>query len=225
MVKNDFIGHTEDPGNPWYTPEGLKAAQSSNLAVFSNINTTDEAAVAAWMDGPFHALGVLDPALKQVGFGSYRENIGLYRVGAALNVIQGLGSIPSGTKFPIFFPADGTKTPLSTFTGESPSPLSSCPGYSIPSGSNIILQIGDGSKTPNVTAHSFLKNGIAQPHCIFDETNYQNSDSISQTLGRSILNSRDAIVIMPRDPLIPGATYSVSITVNGKTHAWSFEAF
>ena len=26
MVKNDYIGHSEDPANPWYTPEGLQAA-------------------------------------------------------------------------------------------------------------------------------------------------------------------------------------------------------
>jgi hypothetical protein len=41
-------------------------------------------------------------------------------------------------------------------------------------------------------------------------------------LGRNILNARDAVVLIPRDPLTPGTRYTVSITVNGQTHAWSF---
>jgi uncharacterized protein YkwD len=225
MVKNDYIGHSEDPANPWYTPEGLQAAQSSNLMVSSNVNTTDEDAISLWMSGPFHALGIIDPALHEAGFGSYRENIGSYRMGAALDVIRGLGSIPGGTTFPIYFPKDGAYTPLLSHSGESPSPLTSCPGYSAPSGSPIILQIGDGSQTPTVTAHSLLENGAAKDHCIFDETNYCNPDSGSQSLGRSILDSRDAIVIMPRHPLVAGAEYTVSITVNGSTYTWSFRAF
>lgn len=65
---------------------------------------------------------------------------------------------------------------------------------------------------------------MACEHCVFDETNYTNPDSSAQSLGRSILNSRDAIVIMPREPLVSGARYTVSITVNGTEYTWSFTA-
>jgi len=41
-------------------------------------------------------------------------------------------------------------------------------------------------------------------------------------LGRAILDSRDAIVLIPKEPLYPGETYSVSISANGKTTTWSF---
>jgi uncharacterized protein YkwD len=224
MVKNDYLGHSEDPANPWYTPEGAQAAANSNAMVSSNVNATDLYAINLWMSGPFHALGILDPELHEAGFGSYREPIGTWRMGAALDVIRGLGGLPPTVSFPIYFPGDGTFTPLLSHSGETPSPLTSCPGYTEPSGPPIMLQIGDGSQTQNVTATSFKENGVARAHCTFDETDYTNSNSSYQSLGRNILNMRDAIVIMPRAPLVPGAQYTVSITVNGSTYTWAFTA-
>ncbi len=224
MVKNDDIGHSEDPANPWYTPEGAQAAATCNAMGHSDVNATDLDAINLWMSGPFHALGILDPKLYETGFGSYRENVGSWRMGAALDVLRGRGSLPPTVSFPVYFPGDGTSTPLLTHSSEWPSPLTSCPGYTEPSGAPIMLQIGDGSQTPNVTATSFRENGVAREHCFFDETRYTNPDSGSQSLGRNILNMRDAIVIMPRAPLVPGAEYTVSITVNGATYTWTFTA-
>lgn len=224
MVKNDYLGHDEDSANPWYTPEGAQAAASSNLMVSSDVNATDLEAINTWVQAPFHGIGMIDPALHEVGFGSYRESIGWYRMGAALDVIRGLGSISPTITFPIYFPSDGKYMPVLEHWGEYPDPLSSCPGYTAPSGSPIILQIGSGGQTPNVTSSSLLENGVACEHCVFDETNYTNPDSSAQSLGRSILNSRDAIVIMPREPLVSGARYTVSITVNGTEYTWSFTA-
>jgi hypothetical protein len=166
----------------------------------------------------------LDPALHEAGFGSYRESIGTWRMGAAMDVLRGLGGLPPGLTFPVYFPGDGTHMPLLSHSGESPSPLTSCPGYAQPSGPPIMLQIGDGGQTPNVTATSLLENGAAREHCVFDETNYTNPNGGQQSLGRSILNSRDAVVIMPRAPLVSGAEYTVSITTNGSTYTWSFTA-
>ena len=57
---------------------------------------------------------------------------------------------------------------------------------------------------------------------MFDETSYSHPDPGSQSLGRSILNSRDAIVLIPRLPLTPGTSYTVSLTVDGQTHTWTF---
>ncbi len=224
MVKNDYLGHDENSANPWYTPEGVQAAASSNLMVSSDVNATDLEAINTWVQAPFHGIGMIDPALREVGFGSYRESIGWYRMGAALDVIRGLGSISPTITFPIYFPGDGKYMPVLEHWGEYPDPLSSCPGYTAPSGSPIILQIGSGDQTPNVTSSSLLENGVAREHCVFDETNYANSDNSAQSLGRSILNSRDAIVIMPREPLVSGARYTVSITVNGTKYTWSFTA-
>ncbi len=223
MVKNDVITHAEDPTNPWYTAEGDAAGRNGNVAVSSSVNTSDRFAIDLWMTGPFHAIGIIDPQLSQTGFGSYREAIGAWRMGATLDVLRGLGALPPGTTFPIFFPKEGGQMWLTRYNGnEAPDPLTSCPGYSAPSGPPVMLQLGSGNVTPNVTASSFLRDGQPLEHCIFDETNYVNNNGSLQSLGRSVLNGRDAIVIMPRSPLVSGSTYTASVTTNGNTYTWSF---
>ncbi len=223
MVKNDVITHSEDPNNPWYTPEGNACGTSGNAMVSSNVNAPDTYAIDLWMQGPFHAVGIIDPKLGQVGYGSYREAIGTWKMGATLDVIRGRGAIPPSVVFPVAWPADGKTVSLTSYSGtEWPDPLSSCPGYTAPSGLPVILQIGSGNLTPNVTAHSFMRGSTALEHCVFDETSYVNPDGSTQSLGRNVLNARDAIVLIPRAPLTRGATYTVSITVNGQTHTWSF---
>jgi len=221
MVKNDVLQHDEDPNNPWYTPEGQTAARQSNLAGSYDVNATDWWAIDAWMQAPFHAVGILDPRLVQVGYGSYREADGNLQMAAALNVIAGI-SYTTNTKYPVFWPSNGTTIPIRLHWGEYPSPLTSCPGYTAPSGLPIILQIGPGNITPVVSATSFTQNGQPLEHCVFDETTYINPDSAQQNLGRSILGMRDAIVLIPRSPLSAGMTYAVSITVNGQSYTWSF---
>jgi hypothetical protein len=221
-VKNDILIHDEDPGNPWYTPEGQAAARASNLAGHYAVDATYQYAIDSWMQAPFHAVGILDPELYQVGYGDYREADGGLQMGAGLDVIRGLGSLPPSIVFPVIWPADGETVPLTLHWGEYPSPLTSCPGYSDPSGLPIILQIGQGGLTPNVTAHGFSENGTPLQHCVFDETSYSNPDSTQQSLGRAILDSRDAIVLIPRSQLTPGSSYDVTITANGQTYNWTF---
>lgn len=223
MVKNDYVGHSEDPSNEYYTAAGAAAAGNSDVMVNTNINASDVNAIDLWMSGPFHGIGIIDPALISTGFGSYREADGAWQMGAALDVLRGLGEVPGGVTFPIFWPGMNGTMPYTAFNGgEWPDPLASCPGYSTPSGPPIYLQVGDGSITPSISAHSFLQEGSSLQHCIFDETSYTNSDINAQDLGRAVLNMRDAIVIMPREPLIPDETYTISITINGTTYTWSF---
>ena len=222
MVKNDFIGHSEDPGNTWFSSEGDLAARTSNLLVSTSHTASDLAAIEGWIQAPFHGVGILDPQLQQVGFGSFREQDGGFQSGAALDVLRGLGEQPDRVQYPIAWPGDGASVPITSHTGEYPNPLSSCSGYSSPAGLPIILQIGPGEETPQVTFHSFRMGNLELPHCIFDETSYNNPDHSAESLGRAILNSRDAIVLIPKEPLITGNTYAVSITVNGATHIWSF---
>lgn len=222
-VKNDYIGHDETPGNPWYTPEGQLAAQNGNVMVSSSTSTTDNYAIDLWMTGPFHAVGIIDPKLNTTGFGSYREADGGYQMAATLDVLRGRGGVPGGTVFPLPYPkSGGTLWTLNYGGTEAPDPLTSCSGYTAPSGPPIILQLGSGGVTPSVTAHSFSRGATALEHCEFDETNYYNPNSSYQSLGRSVLGARDAVVIMPRQPLSVGQSYTVSITANGTTTTWTF---
>jgi len=221
MVENDYVGHDEDPANQWYTSDGQQAAQNGDVMVHSNLNTTDMYAIDLWMRGPFHAVGIIDPALSTTGFGSFRRDTGLYKMGAVLDVVRGLGTIPVTVTFPVYYPADGALMPLLAYTGgETPNPLSSCPGYTPYTGPSIVLQIGDGSQVPNVTGYSFWHAGTPLEVCEFDETNY--TDPNYTSYGRSILDARDAIVLMPRSPLTAGETYSVTVTNDTDTYTWSF---
>ena len=224
MVKNHAIGHSENPANEWYSLEGHGCAKSSNV-LGSSLPRSDEEAIDGWMEAPFHAVGMLDPHLEESGFGSYREDTNMFpEMSAALDVWRGLApGMPPSVSFPIMWPGDGQSTPLTRYPGyEGPDPLTSCPDYIAPTGLPLILQLGAGSVNPVVTAHSFMQGVDALGSCVFSETDYSNPIIEHQTLGRLILGGRDAIILIPRDPLILGNQYTASITANGDTHTWTF---
>lgn len=225
MVKNDYVGHWEDPGDEWYTPEGAEAARHSNVVVSSFVDRSDESAIDWWMQAPFHAVAIIDPKLLWVGYGSYREADGGWQMGAALDVSRGRIGTPPSTTFPLRWPSPGIVMPLLAFSGsEYPDPLTSCPGCGPPTGPAILLQLGSGHLTPEVAAHSFSRGDQPLDHCVFDETSYVHPNPSVQDTGRGILDSRDAVVLLPREPLSPGLSYTVSITVDGQTYTWSFVA-
>jgi uncharacterized protein YkwD len=223
MVENQVIGHSEDPGLAFYTPGGDNAAQHSNLTRGS-YSMSDRAAVESWMMGPFHAIGILDPRLKKVGYGTFRErgHDPSFEFAAALDVLNGLESAPVGLAYPVRFPGPNQTTFLSEYRGgENPDPLSPCAGYSAPTGAPIMLQL----KLPApVVAHSFkMAGGPELDSCIYDSTTYTNPTFSIQQNARAVLGARNAIVLVPRSPLKSGKTYDVSITHGLTTTAWSFK--
>jgi hypothetical protein len=143
-------------------------------------------------------------------------------MGATLDVIRGLTGISTSISYPIIWPADGTTVPIGQYTGDYPDPLSSCPGYQAPAGLPILIQIGAGELTPEVTKHSLKRGTASVKHCVFTETSYVNADPVAQEHGRAILDSHDAVVLIPQKPLVAGEKYTVSIAVNGQTYTWSF---
>ena len=227
MVRNDVLTNSENPATPLYSPEGATEAANSNLMLSDNVNTTDQQALDFWMSKPFHALGMIDPAWLSTGFGSFQEDAGQfdrYRMGAVLDVRQGLGAIPGSVAFPIKWPEHNTTIYLTSYDGnEQPDPLTSCPGYSAPSGLPILVQVGPGGSNFTVGAHTIQQGNTSQPHCAFTSTTYTNSiDPGLQSLGRQILAASDAVVLIPQQPLIHGLSYTVSIVVNGNTLVWTF---
>lgn len=222
-VKNDVLAHEQEAGNQWYTKAGSAAAQSANIMASSNLKTSDYHAIDSWMQAPFHALGILDPGLEQVGFGSYREADGGLQMAATLDVLRGLDQVQPWIQFPIRWPSDGMTVPIGQYWGEYPDPLKSCPGYETPTGLPIILQAGPGELTPVVNSHAFKQGSQKLESCVFSEATYANPNSYEKGLARSILAERDAIVLIPRHPLTPGVDYTVSITVNGENYIWSFK--
>jgi hypothetical protein len=214
MVKNNTILHGETPGTPYYTPEGDLAGQKSNIAVQSSTNFSDAQFVDFWMGAPFHAMGIMDPRLSQTGFGSYREVTNGWQAAAALDVIRG-NSFSSGMfATPVIWPGNGMTVPLRTYSGnEIPDPLSACPGYSVPSGLPIFIELG-GNVATTAGSSTFTANGAPVQHCVIDSTN--------PSFGAN-LKSRGGVIVIPLQPLQPGVVYGVSVVVNGVPYAWSFQ--
>jgi len=224
IVKNNDLSHTETSGNPWYTLDGAAAGQSSLVLGSLHPGLSDTKAIEKWISGPFHALGMLNPLLTQVSYGAYREpaSYGSYQMAAVLDVYRGIDYFGSAS-YPVFFPANGQTTSISTYYGGStPDPLAPCPGYTLPSGAPIIVQFGSGNTPVSLTDSSFKQGTTNLPYCIYTETSYRNPNSRDQSVGRSILGSQDAVVIIPKNVLGSALTYSVSLTVNGVQHSWSF---
>ena len=223
MVENNVIQHRQNRRHSWSTADGAAAAAASNLAGSLSSNEPDWWAVDVWMQAPFHALGILDPALNRVGFGIYRErNRGGIQTAAGLDVIRGRSHSPAAVTYPIVWPAHDMSVPIGTHLSESPSPLASCPGYRAPAGLPVIVQIGSGAETPRVT-RSWISDGpTLLDHCVFDENTYRNRSRVEQELARSILAARDAIILIPREPLRAGSSYQVHIETGGRSIDWTF---
>jgi hypothetical protein len=222
IVQHDRLEHSQHAGKRWASPDGAAAAAASNLAASTRPDEPDWWAVDLWMQAPFHALGILDPALARVGFGIHRAKNGKIQTAAGLDVIRGRGAPPASVRYPIVWPAHGSTVPLTAHEEEYPSPLSSCPGYHAPSGLPLIVQLGRGDSQPEIMGSVISDGDAFLEHCVFDERTYRNRHADQQALGRSILDSRDAIVLIPRHPLRPGATYRVIIEANRRRIDWTF---
>lgn len=224
MVKNDVLVHDEDPGWPWYTAEGDDAGNNSNVAAATSSTFPDSQAIDMWTEGPFHAAGLFRGGFLSTGYGAHREADGGYQTGATLDIIRGLGTPPPEVSYPIRWPGDGSVAPLRQYSGgEYPDPLSSCPGYSTPTGLPVLIAIGS-SGSGTLGSHSLLKDGVPSEHCVYDWTTYTNSNPSYQAQGRSVLAYEKVAVLIPRYPLTSGSTYTVSMQMGSQTHNWSFSA-
>jgi hypothetical protein len=222
MVLHGIVKHSQNRRDSGATPEGAAAAARSNLAGSIHSTEPDSWAVDTWMQAPFHALGILDPALQQVGFGIDRARSGRVQTAAGLDVTRGRNLAPLSVSYPIVWPAGGASVPLAMHTAEYPSPLTSCPGYKAPTGLPLIVQLGSGTAVPHVTG-SWLGEGERWlDHCVFDEGTYRNHDRVQQRLGRRILAARNAIILIPREPLRSGSSYRAVVQVNGQQIDWTF---
>lgn len=223
MVAHGVVRHSQGRGDRWATPEGAAAAAVSTLAGSSRATEPDWWAVDLWMQAPFHALGLLDPALRTVGFGIERAPGGKVQTAAGLDAIRGRRVAAAGAAtYPVIWPANGATVPIAAHTGESPSPLTSCPGYEAPAGLPLIVQLGSGARVPRVTGSWVVEGDTPLEHCVFDEGTYRNRDAAQQQLGRLILASRNAIVLIPRAPLKPRTRYRAVVDVNGRRIDWAF---
>ncbi len=219
----------EDALSPFYTPEGNLAANFSLQLGQSSESYTDLQAVDFWMRSPFQALSILDPQWNTTGYGSYRSaSGGVYHMSAVLDVIRGFDPAPP-VAYPVYWPGAGSAINLKTYSGsDNPDPLQ-YPNCANVRGLPIILQVGLGSSSVSLTTQTptiIRINGSPINHCAFSESEFTiPSDADATEAGRLLLNQRDAIVMIPTDPLANGS-YSVTVTVLvdnvQRTFNWSF---
>lgn len=211
MLQNG-ISHDEDPSKPLYTVEGDKAGNNGNVAVSSGIDATARNHIELWMTGPFHAIGVLRPGLRSVGFGMCTNTTTeLWRSGATLDVLRGLDYSVARPAEPVLFPGNGTTTSLNAFVTEYPNPLTYC-GWTDTAGLPTIAMMPEPVVGP-VTSTIVGPNGPIETCSLWK----QNTDGAAA----SILGGDNAVVAMPRVHLVPG-TYDVTVTTATRTVRWSF---
>jgi len=218
MVYTGVLGHSEDPASPYYTPEGNAAATQSNAVGSSDPHVSDRSFVDFWMASPFHAVGILDPRLTAVGYGAYRDASAPIHAAAALNILSGLTG--STSRDVITFPGNGATVGLTSSGHEWPSPLTGCPGFGTSAGLPLIVQFPSPEALVNATLTRQAVGDLEL--CRFDGTSYTNPDPAAQDVGRITLSIRNAAILVPRAPLVRGATYIVTVTTSVRTFSWSF---
>jgi len=236
--------HAESVGNPWYTDDGAKWADYANVFRGTTI-PTDGTSLVDEQASRLDAFAVLDPQLATVGFGIFCDKgdcagMIVYRRGLTksqfLALYEGngmdwnamLGTMPftvARLRRPIESPADGMQFPSRAYRGgEYPDTLSSCHGYSAPTGVPIVLQLGAPSEGENVklSSSTLSENGAQIETCAYDATTYANPDGAQQTRSREVLHAYGAVVVIPKNPLQPGHQYTVSIVADAQPYTWSF---
>src|SRR5665213_2136962 len=199
--------HTENPSSPYYTAAGAQEAGASDL-YDGAVGWSPTQFIDGWLAAPFHAVGMLRPALQQVAFDS-NPTTG----DAGLDVISGLtGS--STTSSPVLYPGPGVTTHLTSFGGEYPDPLQTC-GWSGDSVGLPLIALLPSAPTSGLTAMLTGPDGTESPAagnlCVVDENTYMSTDPVYGPTGLSILQADKAVFLIPRTPLADG---SYTATIN-----------
>lgn len=204
--------HRENPASPYYTPEG---ANSHNVLSEGAVRT-ERRVMEGWLAAPFHALLGLTPTSNRAAF-AMLDGKAAAKFGAAV-------PIPVQPTVPVITPGNGAVTSLTSFRGESPDPRDPCPEPELWRGLPLIVQLPY-APPAGITARMVLPHGIAVAEsdlCVVSEQNYVPRDPIYGAAGKAILDSADAVLIIPRDPLTPG-THQVTLDVPGHPPIqWSF---
>lgn len=232
---NDVSGHVENPSLPYATSEGASCAGSSNLSmpyIKSGISTTTSP-VDRLFSAPFHAVGMLKNEQTSVGIGTFAQYAAKYP--DYITIPTGVTSNGRRTAKVVTFPANEATTDLARYSGsEWPNPLTACQDAAFDpktTGLPLIAMTGTWQET-TVTSASLKVDGRTVPTCSYGSTQYVNTQDDSgsypggpasaQSIGRNILKGAGAVLLIPNEPLIPGNTYSASVTFNGQTISWNF---
>lgn len=244
--------HNEAIGNQWYSVAGASVASKSDIFTAAAIPADVGPVIDRLMTSPLSALIVLEPTLISLGYGGYCADgrcagVIVYNYyqspfqlphefkQTAANprpyIDENYGSGDNGRiylKSPIQFPPDGGSFPLGSYDGgrEFDNPLSPCAGYQAPTGLPLVLSLGRGlndSAALKLESYSVTEGEQPLESCGYDAYSYTNQNSQVQETGRNILRWKLSAVVIPRAPLKPGHTYTVSMTADSTEYKWSFK--
>jgi uncharacterized protein YkwD len=229
LIKGGELGaemHTEGRGRPWFSPEGLRAARSGDVEQWWGPHPTSRPApgwaIDDWIASTWHRMWILNPRLREVGYGEYCENGACVAVLDLLSRLGASGFAPAAVPAPIAFPPDAATVRIAALGDEWPDPLSSCRGFSTPAGLPITIQLG-AFVPARLSAFSLRRGDDSQTleACGFDASSYVNPNSAEQDRAGEIMRELGAVVVIPRERLAPG-DYKVEMTVNGHSYRWRF---
>ena len=217
VVATGQLVHAEDPQNLQYSADGNLAGSQGLVRATFDIPTPVEE-VDELMRAPFHALAVIDPGLRSVGFGAFTDpSAAPFRYASTFALdrapLRYSNKVRVATRSAIW-PGNGSTVTLRTMVDhEEPDPLSACDGYSPPVGLPIVANLGDDL---TVTGASVQADGAVVPACVITGDRYTNPDPVVQDSGRSVLR-KHAIIMIPRDPLRVGVDYTATIVAGKRT--------
>src|SRR5579885_389440 len=209
--------YREERSRAGYSEAGDLAAANSQIAWGCGTWDPTEQ-IDRWIAGPFHRLEILDPLLKEAGFGE-SERDGCWVAALRLPPQPEAAGLYAR---PVMFPPNGSTVSLHFAGGEFPDPLAACPGYSIPIGLPITLETGRLVESGSLSVR-LAEEGRAMEHCAFDARGYRNSSRDAQEYARWAMRSHGSVIIIPRAPLRPGTRYEVSVAIGSQAYAWSFQ--
>lgn len=219
-VETGTVGHTQDPSNPFASTAGAESASRSNVALWTTGSRPigPRGIVDMLQVAPFHGLLHLQPQLARSGVGYAADGT---REALVVDVRGGVDASIADPPHPIAFPGPGATTNLRSYTGgEYPDPLGPCAGWTAPTGAPILLTLPDPGEVHEVS----ITGPDAQPlaTCWFDAARFHHGDAVQRDLGRAILRERNALVVLPREPLATGR-HRVTVDLDGADLAtWTF---
>lgn len=213
--------HHENPDSKYYSEAGVNCAQGANLEPgFAHSNDVAWGPDATkdmdglFYDAPFHRLSLLAAWASTAGFGEY----GTWPRRVGVLALRGEGWVGSPL---IRFPTDNSTVIVgSVSTFEVPNPLTSCPGYRLPVGLPITIQLGSGYRG-RLASYSIKGPSGAIETCGFDWNTYQNPNAGVREAARKELRMFGGMILIPRSPLADGR-YSVSVDTKRQRLEWTF---
>jgi hypothetical protein len=202
-VRSRTVTHVQDPSLPYATAAGAAAASRSNVSLLQSGSAPIgwRAMVDQVHRAPFHGLLHLQPGLVRSGTGYTRKH-GYEAV--VIDVRGGVDDSLPAARSVIRYPGPGSTTNLRSYAGgETPDPLTPCPGFTAPTGAPLLLAFPRPTTVTDVRITG--PSGKPLTVCWYDADRYTNPDPAARDLGRAVLAEHRGVIAMPRQRLLTGS--------------------